>query len=107
MTILEYNTEVLKQIRVDQKYGMVQVRATDLREILFRVDGDAKIPIATDLLYFLFINYGIKIQGFKPEKTRLRHGYKLSIEQINALLPGSYKSEKPGARRKCPAGSSE
>lgn len=100
MTILEYNTEVLKQIRVTQKYGLVRIRAKDLREMLFRVAEDSNITLTTDLLYFLLINSGIHIQGFKPEKTKLRHTYKLSIDEINKLMPGAFKAAKPGAQRK-------
>lgn len=100
MTILEWNTEVIKQIRVNQKYGIATIRATDLRELLFRISNDSEITISTGLLYHFLIEHGILIKGFKPEKTLLRHKYKLSIERINELLPGAFKGTKPGPSRK-------
>jgi hypothetical protein len=100
MDILEHNTEVLKNVAVEQKYGLVTFQATDLREALFRISRDSKITVTSDLCYHLLIHSGIRLKGFRPEKTLLRHKYKLGIDRINQLIPGAYKAKKAGAQKK-------
>jgi len=97
----EYNLENIRNITVASTTGShVVVKARDLREMLYRYGPDYTVKIGHKLLYQIFIDTGIVVKGFKPNKTALRHTYGLSIERINEVLPGSYTSKEGDGRRR-------
>ena len=87
--LIPINSEKLKEIRVHHKGHLVTVGASDLRELMFRFTANSQIRITSDIFYKLLIDYGIHVKGFRPEKTVLRHTYKLSLEKINEIMPNS------------------
>lgn len=89
-SIDEYNREKISEIVVQQQGDRCTLRVTDLREILFRMSKDAEISVPTSLMYRVLIELGIKIKGFHPNKTTLRETYKMRMDEINKILPGSY-----------------
>lgn len=101
MSIEKYNLERIKNIRVvEGTQNSIIVKATDLREMLFQYVPECQIKISNQILYRILIDFGILVKGFRPSKTALRHTYKLSIEKINEILPGSYKSKETDGRRR-------
>ena len=82
--IIKINEEKLQSVHITGgKNGWYEIKAKDLRELLFRMSDDATIPINSHLLYRVMIELGIKIKGFKPNKTALREIYKLDMKEIN------------------------
>ena len=94
-----HHLERLREIEVVHSGSKVQIRVTDLRELLFGQHRDSKVIISPGMLYSLFVNNGIKVKGFRPHKTHLR-SMGLSIDRINELLPGSFTSKEGDGRRR-------
>lgn len=84
--------EELKEVHIEQSKYSMALTVKDLRTLLMAFEKDAKIKLPISLAYYLWIQTGIRLHGFKPNKTALRHQYGLSLERINELLPGSYKT---------------
>ncbi len=91
MDINEVNIEKIKEIEICQnKNGMISIKVGDLKELLFRIDNEDRISIPNHLPYALLISMGIKLKGFHPNKTSLRQEYRLSMDEVNRILPGSF-----------------